>query len=359
MKSSKKTAISDRTSFRVFSLSLRSPRIPMLAAQIPENDAQRLDALRAGFCAYAPREERFDRITRTAKRLLHVPIAMITIVEQDEQWFRSVQGLQIDHTPRDISFCGHAIALNKPLCIPDTWEDPNFSDNPLVTGPPGIRSYMGWPLELSSSLAVGALCVIDTIPRRYSNDEYEALRDLAGLAEAELRINAMSDIQSKLMMRMTALQRKGALDPLTGCWNIRGFRDLLAISVEDARSHGTDLAICSLRIDDFDALVSSAGVTNPDALTLMLAQVLRQRLPHKGALARLGPNYFCALVPAPSAMALEDELGKLTCPKATVNLSDSKLSIELPLTVSVSWLADIDPKAGPEALWAQALRATT
>ena len=96
-----------------------------------------------------------------------------------------------------------------------------------------------------------------------------------------------------------------------------------------------------------------------DALTLMLAQVLRQRLPHKGALARLGPSYFCALVPAPSAIALEDELSKLTNPEATVNLPDSKLAIELPLKISVSWLADMDPKAGPDALWAEALRETT
>ncbi|MES2191436.1 MAG: GAF domain-containing protein [Pseudomonadota bacterium] len=328
----------------------------MLAAPIPDNDVQRLDALRAGFCAYAPREERFDRITRTAKRLLHVPISVISIVEQDEQWFRSVQGLEVDHTPRDVSFCGHAIALNKPLCIPDTWEDPNFRDNPLVTGSPGIRSYMGWPLEISPGLAIGSLCVIDTIPRTYHRDECEALRDLAGMAQAELRINAMSDIQSKLMMRLSALQRKGALDPLTGCWNIRGFRDLLAMGVEDARGNGTDLAICNMRIDDFDALAAAAGVTNPDALTLMLAQVLRQRLPHKGALARLGATHFCALVPAQSAIALEEELSKLTYPRATVNLPGSRISLELPLSITVSWLADMGPQAGPEALWAQALR---
>lgn len=327
----------------------------MLAAPVPENDAQRLAALRGSFCAYAPREERFDRITRTAKRLLHVPISIISIVEQDEQWFRSVQGLEVDHTPRDVSFCGHAIALNKPLAIPDTWEDINFFDNPLVTGSPGIRSYMGWPLEISPGLAVGSLCVIDTIPRHYSVDECETLRDLAGMAAAELRISAMSDIQNRLMVRLSALERKGALDPLTGCWNIRGFRDLLAIGVEDARSRGTDLAICSMRIDDFDALAAAAGVTNPDAVTLMLAQVLRQRLPHKGALARLGPTHFCALVPAQSPMELEDELGKLTFPKATINLPDSKISIELPLAINVSWLADMDPKVGPEALWAQAL----
>lgn len=329
----------------------------MLAAPIPHNDAQRLAALRAGFCAYAPREERFDRITRTAKRLLHVPISVISIVEKDEQWFRSVQGLEIDHTPRDMSFCGHAVALNKPLCIPDTWEDPNFRDNPLVTGAPGIRSYLGWPLEIVPGLAAGSLCVIDTIPRIYGKEDFEAISDLAGMAEAELRLGAMSDIQSKLMMRMNGVQRKGALDPLTGCWNIRGFRELLSIGVEDARAHGTELAICSMRIEGFDALAAAAGATNPDAITLMLAQVLRKRLPRKGALARLGPTYFCALVPAPSALGLENELARLTFPQVTVSLPDSRISVELPLSVSVSWLADMDPLAGPEALWAQALRA--
>ncbi|MES2413023.1 MAG: GAF domain-containing protein [Pseudomonadota bacterium] len=308
----------------------------MLAAPIPDNEALRLDASRSAFCAYAPREERFDRITRTAKRLLHVPISLISIVEQDEQWFRSVQGLEVDHSPRDISFCGHVVAQRKPLCITETLDEPHFRDNPLVTGAPRIRSYLGWPLEIAPGLIVGTLCAIDTIPRQFSADECEAMRDLAAMAEVELRIGAMRDLQGKLMLKLNALQRKGALDPLTGCWNIRGFRELLAIGVEDARHERTELAICSIRVDDFDALAESAGVTNPDALTLMLAQVLRQRIPAKGALARLGATYFCALVPAQSAMALEDELAKLTFPKALVNLQDGKLSLELPLSISVS-----------------------
>lgn len=329
----------------------------MRAAPIPEHDTQRLSALREHSCAYAPREERFDRITRTAKRLLHVPITLISIVEQDEQWFRSVQGLEIDHTPRDISFCGHAIALNKPLCIPDTWADIDFFDNPLVIGPPGIRAYLGWPLEISPGLAVGSLCAIDTIPRQFSTDECDALRDLAAMAEAELKISAMADLQGKLLMRLDTLQRKGALDSLTGCWNIRGFRALLTLGFEESRARGTELAVCSIRINDLDDAAISAAYSNPDALTLMLAQVLRQRLPPHGALGRLGPSHFCALIPAKSAMELESALAKLTFPTATVNLPDKKLSVDLPLSIHVSWLADIDASAGPEALWAQALRA--
>jgi GGDEF domain-containing protein len=329
----------------------------MLAAPIPDNDSERLDALREGFCAYAPREERFDRITRTAKRLLHVPISLISIVEQDEQWFRSVQGLEVDHTARDISFCGHAIALNKPLSIPDAWEDARFHDNPLVLGPPGIRSYLGWPLEIAPGLAVGSLCVIDTMPRTFGPEDRDALKDLASMAEAELKVRAMSSLQNKLMMRLSALQRKGALDPLTGCWNIRGFRELLSLGVEDARTRGTDLAVCSLHVDDLERVAKTAGFSNRDALALMLAQVLRQRLPENGALARLGPSDFCALVPAASALALEEELAKLTFPTATVNLPGSKLRLDIPLSVRVSWLAELSPGSTAGSLWAHALSA--
>ena len=119
-----------------------------------------------------------------------------------------VQGIEVDHTARDISFCGHAIALNKPLSIPDAWEDIRFHDNPLVLGPPGIRSYLGWPLEIAPGLAVGSLCVIDTMPRTFGPEERD--RDLASMAEAELQMKAMSSLQSKLMMRLSALQRIAA-----------------------------------------------------------------------------------------------------------------------------------------------------
>jgi hypothetical protein len=133
-----------------------------------------------------------------------------------------------DHTARDI-WRGHSRRLGG-----------RFHDNPLVLGPPGIRSYLGWPLEIAPGLAVGSLCV-STMPRTFGPEDRDALKDLASMAEAELKVRAMSSLQNKLMMRLSALQRKGALDPLTGCWNIRGFRELLSLGVEDARTRGTDL----------------------------------------------------------------------------------------------------------------------
>lgn len=327
----------------------------MLAAPVPFNEGERLAYVRGANCAYSPREERFDRVTRTAKRLLHVPIALISIIEQDELWLRSVQGLNVDHLPRDISFCGHVVAHGTPLCIIDTLKDKNFWDNPLVTGPPGIRSYLGWPLEISPGIVAGTLCVIDTVPRMFGDEERDALRDLAGMVESELKVKAMSSLQGKMMLRLNALQRRAALDPLTGCWNIRGFRELLAISMEDARENATELAVCSIHIDDLEQVAEAASVSNRDALTQMLAQVLRQRLPQGGALARLGPSDFCALVPAKSALALEGELARLTFPKATIDLPDSKLRVDISISVRVSWLAEIGPDATPATLWAHAL----
>lgn len=330
----------------------------MPACLLPEIETRRLDALRAANCAYAPREERFDRITRTAKRLLHVPISLISIVEQDEQWFRSVQGLEVAHTPRDISFCAHAVALNLPFCIPDTWRDPDFLDNPLVTGPPGIRSYLGWPLEIAPGAAVGTLCVIDTMPRTFGAEDFDALKDLASMAEAELKISAMSNLQSRLLMQLSALQRKGALDPLTGCWNIRGFRELLTLGFEEARKKGTDLAVCCMHINNLQEVAAAAHYSNVDAVTQLLAQVLRQRLPPQGALARLGPKDFCALVPSESALALEHELAMLTFPRATVDLPDNKLKLELSLSIQLASLSEFGPSATPDSLWGHALSAS-
>lgn len=330
----------------------------MRAPPVPANEALRLDALRRAYCAYAPREERFDRITRTAKRLLHVPIALISIIEQDEQWFRSVQGLEVAHTPRDISFCGYVVGLNQPFCIPDTLNDPDFADNPLVTGPPGIRSYLGWPLEIAPGVAVGSLCVIDTMPRTFGQEDFDALKDLAGMAEAELKVSASASLQNKLLMRLSALQRQGALDPLTGCWNIRGFRELLALGFDDARQHGTDLAVCHLRVKNLQEVADAARYTNLDAVTTLLAQVLRQRLPAQGALARLGTQDFWALITSASSLDLEQELARLTFPSVTVDLPNRKLRVEISLEIQVAWLADLGPSATPDSLWARALAAS-
>ncbi|RBW49415.1 hypothetical protein DS878_13595 [Marinobacter sp. F3R11] len=133
-----------------------------------------------------PPEARFDRLTRMAARGLDVPIAMISLIDRDRQWFKSCVGVDLSETPRSISFCGHAIANKQPLVIEDTWKDERFRDNPLVTGDPGARFYAGIPLYSAGGHALGTLCVIDRLPRTLSQADHQFLRDLADCAEEQI-----------------------------------------------------------------------------------------------------------------------------------------------------------------------------
>ena len=154
---------------------------------IPANEAERLAALRALQLLDTPAEERFDRITRIAQRLFNVPIALVSLVDGHRQWFKSRQGLDATETPRNISFCGHAILQDGVFHVPNAAADSRFLDNPLVTGPPDIRFYAGAPLASPDGHRVGTLCIIDRIPKTLSEEELRTLRDLGEWVEDEFR----------------------------------------------------------------------------------------------------------------------------------------------------------------------------
>lgn len=265
---------------------------------IPDNEAERIAALRSAMCAYVPREDRFDRITRMAQRMMHVPIALISIIEDDEQWFRSAQGLQVTQTTRDISFCGHAIMQSDVFYVPDTLKDPRFVKNPLVVGPPFIRAYCGWPLEIALGLRVGTLCVLDTMPRTFSQEDQETLADLAHMVESELRINALTDNQKALMAMASRDQRKRLLDPQTGCWSEGGFIELLKRTLKDVQVGTVYAALCGFQLEndgDFNLSDEKGGTL---AKAMLIAQFIRQRLPGNAVLCRMPGGRGCILFAA-------------------------------------------------------------
>lgn len=153
---------------------------------LPDDEQERLSALASSGLLDSPAEERFDRLTRLACALFDVPIALVSLVDRDRQWFKSRQGLDACETGRDISFCGHAILDEPVLQIVDASEDARFADNPLVTGPPHIRFYAGAPLKFEGH-RVGTLCLIDRRPRSLDPAQLDRLRDLAALAEREFQ----------------------------------------------------------------------------------------------------------------------------------------------------------------------------
>jgi PAS domain S-box-containing protein len=153
---------------------------PTPSAPVPpaSDEAGRLAALRACGIMDTPPEQEFDDLVLLASRICGVPIAAISFVDADRQWFKSTVGLAATRTPRDVAFCDHTIRGRGLLVVPDARQDPRFAGNPLVIGDPRIRFYAGTPLVGADGQAVGSLCVVDRVPRELTADQAEALRAL-------------------------------------------------------------------------------------------------------------------------------------------------------------------------------------
>jgi GAF domain-containing protein len=157
----------------------------MYCPPIPKNEEERLRILYEMLLLDTPPERRLDVIVEFASSEFNVPIALISLVDRDRQWFKSRVGLDACETSRDVSFCGHAILSTDLLIIPDAANDERFADNPLVTGAPGIRFYAGAPLVCNGA-AIGTLCIIDTKPRELDDVERSILFSLRDLLVNEL-----------------------------------------------------------------------------------------------------------------------------------------------------------------------------
>jgi diguanylate cyclase (GGDEF)-like protein/PAS domain S-box-containing protein len=147
------------------------------------NEDARLTALRRLRILDTPPSESFDRVTRLAAAALGVPIVLMSLVDERRQWFKSRVGLEASETPRDISFCSHAVAQRRPLVVADATKDQRFATNPLVTGAPNVRFYAGVPVYTHDRHAIGTLCAIDRQPRELDEESLNILRDCALLIE--------------------------------------------------------------------------------------------------------------------------------------------------------------------------------
>ncbi|HEY6037813.1 MAG TPA: GAF domain-containing protein, partial [Kofleriaceae bacterium] len=173
------------------------------------NELSRLAALRRYDLLDTPKEAAFDHITRVVARVLGVPIALVSLVDADRQWFKASIGLDVSETPRSGAFCAHAIEQSEPFMIPDAAEDPRFATNPLVTGPPHIRSYAGAPLITPDGFRIGTLCAIDRRPRVHSEGDLATLEDLARVV-VEILETRLSERQQRVLAKISTMSSDAA-----------------------------------------------------------------------------------------------------------------------------------------------------
>ena len=182
-------------------------RLTTMTAPLPDTEDARLAALRQCRMLDTAPDADFDDITRLAAHVCGVPIAAVSLIDTERQWFKSILGLDTRETPRDVAFCAHTILQPNVLEVPDAWTDERFADNPLVTGDPNIRFYAGAPLITSDGHALGSLCVIDRVPRHLTDDQRAALRVLARQAVSQLEMASRLAEQERLMAERAAAEQ--------------------------------------------------------------------------------------------------------------------------------------------------------
>ena len=246
----------------------------MPSPPIPDNEDERLDALRRLNILDTPPEERFDRFTRMARRLFEVPTALISLVDESRQWFKSCQGLNATETSREVAFCAHTILSDHVLVVNDARVDERFRENPLVLGPPHIRFYAGAPLIIAPGIRAGTLCLIDQYPRHFPGEEQQLLRDLASMVGAEL-----------LAVQLATM------DDETGLTNRRGLVSLGGHALSMCRRLGKSVMLLVF-------VVSETGATQPgsEQQTRDFASLLTRVFRDADLVARVRNGEFAVLV---------------------------------------------------------------
>jgi diguanylate cyclase (GGDEF)-like protein len=244
------------------------------------DEDERLNALRNYNVLDIAPEDAFDRITRIAKMILGTPIVLISLVDDDRQWFKSRQGLDATETSRDISFCTHTIMQDMPFIVEDAREHPLFYDNPLVTGEPYIRFYIGIPLTVAGGHKIGTLCAIDRQPRQLSPAQIEVFGDLASLVVDQLELRQIA-----------------VVDTLTGALTRHGFEIEINREMKRAKRYKHSLSLIMIDVDHFKTINDRYGHAAGDAVLRKVVSCIKRELRNDDFIGRLGGDEFVIALP--------------------------------------------------------------
>lgn len=268
----------------------------MPACPIPVDEPLRQQTLDEMNLLDTPAEHYLDTLVRLTQDLVKVDTVLISLIDQERQWFKARVGLDASETQRDVSFCGYAILGEDTLLVPDATRDERFADNPLVLGPPYIRFYAGRPLRAGNGQAIGTLCMVDPKPRSMTEAQQANFRDLATLAEGYLQLRSLIQSTRDLRVEMDREQRKALLDPLTQLWNRGGLLTFQERECRLARESHVQLGVIYADLDHFKAINDRHGHAAGDQVLCECARRLRAALRPDDLLVRQGGEEFVALL---------------------------------------------------------------
>lgn len=278
------------------------------------DDEGRLAALHRLNVLDSAAEQPFEKIVTLVRTVLAVPIATVSLVDRDRQWFKARHGLEATETPRSVSFCTHTIQQREPLIVEDAAADPRFAGSPLVVGPPYIRSYAGVPLRTPEGYNVGSLCAMDTRPRRFSPADIGILSNFANIVcdELQLRLIAQSD-------------------HLTGALTRRGFAEQAEREINRSGRYDRPSSLIMLDLDHFKSINDSHGHGVGDDVLRHVAEIIKATIRPSDVLGRLGGEEFGILLTETGA-----EDARIAAERIRHAIATSPLVVSPALSISVT-----------------------
>ncbi|MEO6786830.1 MAG: sensor domain-containing diguanylate cyclase [Chthoniobacteraceae bacterium] len=323
-----------------------------MKAAISASEAERLAALRSYHILDTPPEASYDDITMLASEICATPIAAVTLIDADRQWFKSKLGMEVSETPRDVAFCAHTILTADLLEVSDAREDERFADNPFVKSDPGVRFYAGAPLITPNGQALGSVCVIDLVRRKLTGSQAASLRALSRqvVVQLELRRHFSLQEEARRTLEQSGKQLEAAnarlhilsiTDDVTGFHNTRVLHQSLDSFLDEKAVPRQPFSLVFFDMDGFKNVVDTHGHLLGAKVLREVAEAVHLQLGEQDRIIRYGGDEFVILLPGQTGEQAMAKTGRIRdAISSTAFLQDEGIGLKVTASFGLATFPD-------------------